>query len=756
MKTTLITTIVLSCLHCNINGQTLLSGTVLDENNKALELATVAIYAKNDSSYVKACISDTLGKYKIALECGEYIIKCSRMGYMAHREDLVLNDQPLSKDIVLKNDAKSLSEVTVTASRNPFSFREDGLMVDVANSILKNEPRTMDLLAKIPGIVSRGNSLEVFGKGTPAYYINDRKVYDFSEVENLAVDDIQTIQLLTSPDARYSSDGRAVILIKTKKRHDGLALQLSASSAFRRKFNHNEGLVVHYQRKNLHLFGTYKYSDMHTRESGSYIRTINADTIWNMVNHNIEGTPVRQHFIQSGFDYDINKNHGLGLKYSATISDNATRKNSLTTVLADSVWFAALTSNSDIPYDYQSHHVNMYYRAKLNEIYTLSWYSDYIHKESEQRGMVTETDSGIGQSQTSYISRGLWNVWASNIQLGYNNTVLGRFVLGYKLSYVKGKSRIQYTNTLNSSQTENQEKKHSFFLTYRKTFGKLSLNAGLRYDSDFFPSLSLSHSTKEMQQSLSYSSSILRPNFDLLNNNVKYVNRFDYRKGNINLLPETTHEINYRLLYKFIYLYIGYAHIKNRISTTMYVEPGNSSVVIGTSENFKRHDALNGMVNLRHDFKWWTPSLSLSLMKDFFRYKNNDGSIIKSRWPVTTVFWYNEIKLPKDMLASANYTYCFGGDLMNIHVGSYSSLDLRLQKNFMKKKLSIYLEAYDVFKTDRNKGTVRLNNITLDAKVNFDQRRFGVSVIYRFNIKTKEYKGDSAAGDELKRLSIDE
>ena len=92
----------------------------------------------------------------------------------------------------------------------------------------------------------------------------------------------------------------------------------------------------------------------------------------------------------------------------------------------------------------------------------------------------------------------------------------------------------------------------SAFVTYSHDFGKLNMEADLRYENvDFkyyddgkytadqsknysnrFPSLSLSMPFGDVQMQLSYAADINRPNYWVLRSGVQYSNHYTYETGN--------------------------------------------------------------------------------------------------------------------------------------------------------------------------------------------------------------------------------
>ena len=75
-----------------------------------------------------------------------------------------------------------------------------------------------------PCAISNEGNLEVLGRGTPQIYINGRKLIDKSELDRLSSKEIQNVEVVFNPGAKYGAETKAVILVKTiKKQGDGLS-----------------------------------------------------------------------------------------------------------------------------------------------------------------------------------------------------------------------------------------------------------------------------------------------------------------------------------------------------------------------------------------------------------------------------------------------------------------------------------------------------------------------------------------------------
>lgn len=74
-------------------------------------------------------------------------------------------------------------------------------------------------------VVETNGNLEIFGKGTPAVYINGRKINDLQELSTLLSGNIRNVEVISNPGSSYAADAKAVIRIRTKSHRatDGAA-----------------------------------------------------------------------------------------------------------------------------------------------------------------------------------------------------------------------------------------------------------------------------------------------------------------------------------------------------------------------------------------------------------------------------------------------------------------------------------------------------------------------------------------------------
>lgn len=203
--------IIGSMIILPVYSQHYIKGTIIDSENAMMPMVNVAFLNQSDSTLVTGAVSDSCGVYNASVKEGDYIIRYSYLGYETLYKNIQVNADITLPVVKMELSQNELEGVEVTACRKPFKLDKEGITADIPNTILAKQTTLDDLLCKIPGIQKRGEDIEVIGRGLPTYYINGREVTDRTELDNLAIYQIQSVRLVTNTGARYHSEQCAVI-----------------------------------------------------------------------------------------------------------------------------------------------------------------------------------------------------------------------------------------------------------------------------------------------------------------------------------------------------------------------------------------------------------------------------------------------------------------------------------------------------------------------------------------------------------------
>ena len=125
------------------------------------------------------------------------------------------------------------------------------------------------------------------------------------------------------------------------------------------------------------------------------------------------------------------------------------------------------------------------------------------------------------------------------------------------------------------------------------------------------------------------------------------------------------------------------------------------------------------------------------------------GNLRKPQFSVRLNNWFS---LSHDWSANVDYFMSSSHSFGFSEVGSVSALNLSVKKMFLKKSLSIQLEANDLFHglNDNQKSFATCMSMFKKCKMN--SRSFALTVTYNFNATKSKYKGTGAGNAEKSRL----
>ena len=764
--------IIVSLILLPAYSQYAVKGKIMDPENAVIPMVNVAFLNQSDSTLVSGAVSDSCGIYSTSLAGGDYLIRYSYLGYKTLYKNIQISANLTFPVVQMEVAQTELEGVEVTAYKKPFKLDWDGLIADVPNTILAKETTLNDLLCKIPGIQQRGSEIEVIGKGTPTYYLNGREVTDRTELDNLAIDQIQSVKLVTNTGVHYHSEQRAVIEIKTKRLGEGLAFNVKGNLLQGTHFSQNYQMNGSYNYKNWDFFLSYNYNRGKKDSDLDIYQQTQSDTVWNLTNLNRKRIFQESHAYTGGVSYHFSPESEIGLKYEGKYSQGNTFSNDTLSMIPDKGVSTFIRNLSEVGDKSVSNHLNLYYTNDWENGWRMNAYGDYLHKTDRSQGNIREWESDRSETSMDYYRKADWDLFAAKFSLSYETEKAGTFSLGYDFSHTSGTDYIEYVRALNNGRTRNTEMKNSVYLSYDYTWKNLSLGAGLRYEQirsdlkethenksqdqtyhNLLPSVSLGYNTEKLQQSLTYSIHTERPPFDMMNDNAVYTDRFTYQKGNLYLKQALTHDLNYMLFYKFLFLNLNYTLTHNPLVTAFYSMPGNSAVTVSYMDNFDKMHNLTGMVNVQYPVKWWMPSLTLTCMKTFFHYPGPSGITLKAGRPLVMLNFNNSFTLPSGFLLSADFNYGSKGYYQLYESKGYTSFNLSLKKSFLNDRLQLSLDGYDIFNKNNTRASARLNDIIMYSVGKDDTRKIGFTITYRFRTE-RTMNNQSAAESEMSRLNM--
>jgi hypothetical protein len=749
-----------------------LSGKISD-GNAPIQFANVAIFNK-DSLLLSGTISSEIGDFIIPkISAQEVILQVSFLGYETKNLNIKLHKLNNNTGvIILTPNLQNLDEVIVSGSKPTFSIKGASLVTNVRSSLLSSLGNGFDVIENIPGVKLQEEEITVFGKGEPIVYINSRRVLDLNELDQLSSTEISTVELLNNPGAKYDAEGRAVLIIKTKKKvFNGLSLTIQEQVKLGQYFNNTEKLSLAYTRDNISLFGSYYQTNKKTRNNDKAIYELSTDTVWYQ---NIDfpyKLEYKIHKFAGGFDWSLAPKHIIGMQYKGYFDDSDYNMHGNIIVAANNKAYDQIDVQSLKKENPNQHILNAFYNFTISDNFKSQLDFDYLNNHTESEQFVEEKSEIEGDRILNVVERSDFELVAGKLISNYKFIENAELEFGGEYNHINGDGYLINNEELFKSNIyTNEEVKFALFANLNMNFKNWDVSFGIRHENsneiltedekanrivdrdynDFFPSFSISKKSENIQLSLSANKRIKRPSFSQLNGNNVYINRFLIQRGNPFLDREQIYDVNYQMIYKMLSVNIGYTYIKNPIGIGFEYEP-ESKYTFLTFTNYNKYQNMSCMLTAKHKINWWHPQLTLKILQPFFCI---DGSSGKQEYEKTnfSIDFYNQFKLPKKYILTAYFNY---QNEQHYYLQKWKELfrlNLGLRKSYFNKRLDAKIDFKDVFNWVENNATTQIDNYSLKVNNNRETQYVLISLKYKFNNYKRRYRGKNAAPADFNRM----
>lgn len=293
-----------------------LSGRVTDTDSVPIAFANVVELSSTDSSFVCGAVTKEDGTFVLENVKSGDILRLSYAGYVTQ---YINYEGQTSLSVKMEENPSTLGEAVVKSSLPKTILKGEGMITNVVGTILEKTSDMDQLLSRIPGVSSKNGAIEVFGRGTPIVYINGRKVQNMTELQRLQPSDIQKVEVINNPGARYAANVKSIIRITTKK-PQGEGFSLDSKTTFRvnddERLSSKESLSMNYRKGgldvNAFLLGDYMHGpDNKLIEQYTYL-----DDTWKQSTRtNQEYTQINP-YARLGASYLFDNENSVGASFS--------------------------------------------------------------------------------------------------------------------------------------------------------------------------------------------------------------------------------------------------------------------------------------------------------------------------------------------------------------------------------------------------------------------------------------------------------
>ncbi|MCR5077733.1 MAG: outer membrane beta-barrel protein [Prevotella sp.] len=757
-------------VECTHKTRRHLTGTVVDETGQPVPYANVLLLSVIDSSVVAGGVSNESGVFVIPYEPAKVIARVSYIGYKPVYRTFSTEN---AGTIHLTPDALQLKAITVKTVRPQYKMTRGGMTIDIENSLLAKMGTAIDVLGQLPRVSASSSGVQVFAKGQPLVYINNRKISDMKELAELKSDNIKIVEVITSPGAEYDAQVQSVIRIRTLRRQaDGLSFRNDASVAYNTMWSGSESVRLTYRTRHWELFNNLYWTSDVYRENNDLDNRISA---------NGDEVDIRQHIDDQmrrnvlseriGASFLVNDSNSLGGSYWG---------------YADLPSMGTLTGHQNISKNgvpegvvgqdgmiekrvVSRQQADLYYAGKVGKL-GIDFNGSYMFMKYKEGNEQTEWSDQLGSRQVHSYGMQRSHLWAGKLVLSHP-VGRGSLNLGTEFTYTDSwgnfSNREQYVS---SSETDIRERNQAVFSDYTLPLGHFSLSVGLRYEhvvsdyysfgmrqddasrrySNFFPSVSLSWNKGRWAFQLSYSDRIDRPSYRSLRNFIQYNNRYTYEGGNPAMRPAQIHNVEASGIYGWLSMSAGYKYIRN----TMEWTPGlyqDQTVIYLTNYNFDHLQQLYASVTASPKLGWYQPMAEVGYLQQIFHAPGDNVSSQRGK-PTFRLNLNNRLSLSKSFMATLGFRWRTAVYSGFQKIKGRTAMSLSLRKSFSNDRLVLHLNMSDLLNSDRERWTLSGYGVVIDKDCNNYARAVSLTVTYNFNARRSKYKGTGAGNAEKSRL----
>ena len=247
-------------------------GVVVDAVTKET-IAFATIVVKDASNkYIASAISNETGVFFIdKLSEGNYTLEIQFIGYEFHVQSIAITAKKPNLNlgtIEIFDVGQQLDEVTIKADKPLYVQKVDRMVINVESSILSAGSTALEVLERSPGITvnRQSNSISLVGKDGVMVMINGKISYMpqasiVQLLEGMSSDNIETIELITTPPANMDAEGNAgFINIVMKNQTDvGLNGSYSFSGGIGNGTTTQDNISFNFRKNKVNLYGNYSF-----------------------------------------------------------------------------------------------------------------------------------------------------------------------------------------------------------------------------------------------------------------------------------------------------------------------------------------------------------------------------------------------------------------------------------------------------------------------------------------------------------------
>ncbi|HEY3296711.1 MAG TPA: outer membrane beta-barrel family protein [bacterium] len=772
-----------------------IQGVVIDEATRLpLQFVNVTLRKSGDSTAVTGQITDSAGVFAMhGVPAGEYYVTQQMIGYRPRKspafrispDRLTVN---LGK-IALATSEIQMDEVQISAEKMLFTTSIDRKIYNVERDLTGKSGSVSELLQHVPSVqVDIDGNVSLRGSSNVMFMVNGRPSplvnrNSSTVLEQMPANSIERIEVLTNPSAEFKPDAAAGIINIVMKKNTTAGMNGSVAGNMGDSERYNSNLSLNYNPGKYNLYGSYGIRRNNRNRTTTDDRQ-QADTSFAFLSQRTSGhaRPLMQ-TASGGWDYQAGKHDQFGLSGSY-FGSGVDRTENADNILSDAnrTLTSSYVRNRNQDQSYKEAEVTGFYEhgfAKEEHSLRFEFTSSYApEREDNQFTNIYRTPAISNTFDKSRLKETESN---HQVSVDYANPLSETTSLkaGYSAEIQTGDfdnhienfdaaQQVYVVDTAKTNRFRSHQITHALYSTWRQSFGKLGVLAGLRGEyvdltsnlvtldssisqsyANVYPSLHLSYGvSKPVELQLSYSKRTRRPDIDDLNPFPEYSDPRNVRSGNPKLRPEYVHSLELGCQYRqgeiSVTPALFYRYTYNRF--TWVTRALNDSVLLTTHDNLSNDQAGGLEVNVTAGV---AKVVSLHGTASVYENQIDASNLTGGRRTVNT--WSSNLTMDINatettrLQLSSNYR----SSMLTAqgHMSPSYTLNAGFRQQFYNGKLSLLVTVTDIFHTMKREFTVDTATLHETAVTTFDSRVIYAGLTFRFGKAPKKSRDEQIRYD---------
>ncbi|MGG5507049.1 MULTISPECIES: outer membrane beta-barrel protein [unclassified Myroides] len=682
---------------------------------------------------------------------------------------LVVNQDIVLFPLVLQDDPQYLEELVIKTKERPIVQTNDGVLLRVHETRLKNQPDVLSVLNYAPNVSTTDGVkilesdeilLQVDGKDLR---IDKSRIATFLETLNPSM--IDEIEIVDRVDGSVEGEKRGIIRITTIQ-NQGWTGNIRQNTSYNDKWGYSTDASLFYQHKDFRVFGNYYHARHKTRAYGKGILNENSTQL-HYDNREKSKVNRKSDYVTLGADYQINKNSNLSFIY---LFEDDQDDNHQRTVLS-TISGPSLASDSLILSRTFFDQVNKMHSASLSFTHDLDTLDSKLtvafdlakkkYRNPFEQQNIYQSTTLFAREENVQNARAKNDIYVLNIQWRKNYKDQSTLSLGTRVSLVDNKDYFHFSELVKENWTLNNEFSNDFFLKkyifaafavfslpltqnskftvgtrIEYNYNRFNSNTILGNNQNFrvLPNVSFSTKLNERPFYISAIQRLTRPNYALFNTTYVKDSPISAFQGNEKLKPTDIYSV--QMGYRFknnISLNWRYNHAKNN---SVNLPLNINGVVVTSPINAGYRNDLFAFVSWPYTIaNWWEISTKATGAYLDFKLPDQKFSSLYANLNLNSI-WY----LFNDLEVNINYSYTSDFRVLYTKMKQVHTLNFTVFYP-LSPAFGLTIGATDLFNSRRTRQEYNLNNLYSYTDHRYNSRSCFLSIKYNFN-KSKEVDED--------------